>query len=157
MSAELSTPRPHSAKSIPSNGLCFSPDEKTLYVVEGRAKPNRLIWAYAVNDNGTLGERRKHIEGLDYAAIDGIRCDIDGNLWCGWGSSGAPAAKPELLDGVKIFNAQSKLIGHIHLPERCANLCFGGREGNRLFMASGHSLFAVYVNTKDATTAQNRV
>lgn len=136
------------------NGLCFSPDEKILYVVEGRSKPNRRIWAYTVNDTGNLGERRIHVEGLDYASIDGIKCDIDGNLWCGWGSSGALAAKPESLDGVKIFNIEGKAIGHIRLPERCGNLCFGGREGNRLFMASGHSLFAVYVNTKDATTAQ---
>ena len=38
-------------------------------------------------------------------------------------------------------------IGHIHLPERCANVCFGGRHRNRLFMAASHSLYALYVNT----------
>lgn len=135
------------------NGLCFSPDEKVLYVVEGRAKPNRLIWAYKVKDDGTLGERRKHIEALEYGALDGIKCDEDGNLWCGWGSSGAPAATPEHLDGVMIFNTQGKAIGHIKLPERCGNLCFGGTKGNRLFMAGSHSLYALYVNTRDATFA----
>lgn len=138
------------------NGLCFSPDEKTLYVVEGRAKPNRLVWAYAVNPNGTLGERRKHIEGLDYGALDGLKCDEDGNLWCGWGSTGAREAKPEQLDGVRVFNPQGKAIGHIHLPERCPNLCFGGAAGNRLFMTSSHSLYALYVNTRDATFGQRR-
>ncbi len=45
------------------NDLCFSPDETTLYVVEGRAKPNRLVWAYKVNADGTLGERSKHHRG----------------------------------------------------------------------------------------------
>jgi gluconolactonase len=135
------------------NGLCFSPDEKILYVVEGRAKPNRLIWAYGVNSDGTLGERRQHIEALEYGALDGIKCDVDGNLWCGWGSSGARDAKPEQLDGVRVFNPQGKAIGHIHLPERCPNLCFGGAAGNRLFMTSSHSLYALVVNTRDATFA----
>jgi len=133
------------------NGLCFSPDEKVLYIVEGRAKPNRLVWAYAVNEDGTLGERRKHIEAQQHGALDGIKCDEDGNLWCGWGSSGAPGGKPEELDGVMVFNPAGKAIGHIRLPERCGNLCFGGSHGNRLFMASCHSLYSVYVNTRGAT------
>jgi gluconolactonase len=135
------------------NGLCFSPDEKTLYVVEGRAKPNRIIWAITVNDDGSLGARRKHIEGLDFAAIDGIKCDESGNLWCGWGGNGDPRADLEKLDGVRVFNPEGKAIGHISLPERCANLCFGGREGNRLFMAGSHSIYSLFVNTRGATFA----
>lgn len=133
------------------NGLCFSPDEKTLYVVEGRAKPNRLVWAYAVNADGSLGERRKHIDGGATGALDGIKCDESGNLWCGWGSNGSPQGKPTELDGVRVFNTQGKAIGHIYLPERCANLCFGGAQGNRLFMASSHSIYSLYVNTRGAT------
>ncbi|MGB9090852.1 MAG: SMP-30/gluconolactonase/LRE family protein [Pseudomonas farsensis] len=132
------------------NGLCFSPDEKTLYVIEARAKPNRLVWAYTVNADGTLGERRKHIEGTGFGALDGMKCDEDGNLWCGWGSPGVKEANPELLDGVRVFNPQGVAIGHIHLPERCANLCFGGAAGNRLFMASSRSIYALYVNTRGA-------
>jgi gluconolactonase len=138
------------------NGLCFSPDQNTLYVVEGRAKPNRLIWAYAVNEDGTLGERRTHIEALNHGALDGIKCDEDGNLWCGWGSSGSPEANTAELDGVMIFNPEGKAIGKIRLPERCANLCFGGSKGNRLFMASSHSIYALYVNTRDASFARQR-
>lgn len=133
------------------NGLCFSPDEKTLYIVEGRAKPNRLVWAYPVNDDGTLGARNKHIEASAYGALDGIKCDEAGNLWCGWGSNGSPQGKPEELDGVRVFNPQGKAIGHISLPERCANLCFGGPQGNRLFMASSHSIYSIFVNTRGAT------
>jgi len=52
------------------------------------------------------------------------------------------------LDGVRIFNPKGKPIGHIDLPERCANVCFGGRYRNRLFMAASHSLYALYVNTQ---------
>ena len=54
------------------------------------------------------------------------------------------------LDGVRVFNPAGKPIGQIVLPERCANLCFGGAKGNRLFMAATHSLYAVYVNTLGA-------
>ncbi|HWV09862.1 SMP-30/gluconolactonase/LRE family protein [Pseudomonas sp.] len=133
------------------NGLCFSPDEATLYIVEGRAKPNRLVWAYPVNSDGTLGQRKTHIEASSFGALDGIKCDEAGNLWCGWGSNGSPQAKPEELDGVRVFNPQGKAIGHISLPERCANLCFGGASGNRLFMASSHSIYSLYVNTRGAT------
>jgi gluconolactonase len=124
------------------NGLCFSPDEKILYVVESRATPNRLILAWDVVDN-TLKNKRVHID-CGNGTADGIACDMDGNLWCGWGTGS------EELDGVRMFNTQGKHIGTIQLPERCANLCFGGEKGNRLFMASSTSIYSLYVNTLGA-------
>jgi len=57
----------------------------------------------------------------------------------------------EGLDGVAIFNPEGQLIGRINLPERCANLCFGGVQRNRLFMASSTSIYSLYVNTQGAT------
>src|SRR5262245_47701523 len=72
---------------------------------------------------------------------DGFRIDVDSNLWCGWGMSPA-------LDGVKVFNPAGKAIGFIALPERAANVCFGGRYRNRLFMAASHSIYSLYVNTQ---------
>ena len=124
------------------NGICFSPDEKILYIVESRAAPNRLILAWDVVDN-ELKNRRVHID-CGNGTADGIACDVDGNLWCGWGMG------TEELDGVRVFNTAGKAIGMIHLPERCANLCFGGRASNRLFMASSTSVYALYVNTQGA-------
>ena len=73
---------------------------------------------------------------------DGLRCDVDGNLWCGWGMGS------DELDGVVIYNPDGRLIGRIRLPERCANLCFGGRLRNRLFMAASQSVYALYVETQ---------
>ncbi|WP_299845075.1 SMP-30/gluconolactonase/LRE family protein [uncultured Jannaschia sp.] len=132
------------------NGIVFSPDRQVIYIVEGRAAPDRLVWAYDVGADGTLANKRRHVVATEHGALDGMACDVDGNLWCGWGSTGAPEADPEVLDGVRIFDPSGRAIGHIHLPERCANLCFGGRHGNRLFMAASHSLYAVYVNTQGA-------
>jgi gluconolactonase len=124
------------------NGLAFSPDESILYVVASRAEPNRLIRAFDVSDDGrTLTGNRIFIDA-EGGTPDGFRVDVLGNLWCGWGMGTAE------LDGVRVFDATGKPIGHIALPERAANLCFGGRFRNRLFMAASHGLYALYVNTQ---------
>jgi len=125
------------------NGLCFSPDESRLYVVESRGVPTRKIRVFDVADGRRLTNNRVLIDAGP-GTPDGMRCDAAGNLWCGWGM-GDPA-----LDGVMIFNADGAPIGRIALPERCANLCFGGARGNRLFMACGHGLYGLYVNTRRA-------
>jgi SMP-30/Gluconolactonase/LRE-like region len=59
--------------------------------------------------------------------------------------------KSEDLDGVTMFNPQGKPIGFIRLPERCANLTFGGPKNNRLYMTASHSLYALYVEAHGAT------
>jgi gluconolactonase len=69
-------------------------------------------------------------------------------LWCGWGSDGSTRADPEKIDGVRVFSPDGTAIAHIHLPERCANVCFGGAKNNRLFMAASHSVYALYTNTR---------
>jgi gluconolactonase len=125
------------------NGLAFSPDESILYVIESRSTPRNIL-AYAVVDGGRRIANRRTLLAAGPGTPDGMRCDVDGNLWCGWGM-GDPA-----LDGVAIFNPDGRLIGRIDLPERCANLCFGGTYRNRLFMASSRSMYALYVNTQGA-------
>ena len=130
------------------NGLAFSPDESELYVVESRSEPNRRLWAYRVGAQGALTNKRLVIDADDGGALDGIAVDTGGHIWCGYGSNGRlPSAG---LDGVRVFDASGKALAHIHLPERCANLCFGGAKNNRLFMASSHSLYALYVNVQGA-------
>ncbi|MBV9777212.1 MAG: SMP-30/gluconolactonase/LRE family protein [Acetobacteraceae bacterium] len=121
------------------NGLAFSPDERTLYVVASRETPRKIL-AYDVVDGTRVANRRVLIDA-EGGTPDGFRVDVDGNLWCGWGM------EPE-LDGVRVFNPHGEPIGQIALPERCANLCFGGRWRNRLFMAASHGLYALYVNTQ---------
>ena len=128
------------------NGLAFSPDESVLYVVESRAMPNRLVWAYDVDGASKLSNKRAALDAGPHGAFDGIRVDRDGNVWCGFGSNGHRDAKPAELDGVRVFDPSGKAIAHIHLPERCANLCFGGLHNNRLFMAASHSVYALWTN-----------
>jgi gluconolactonase len=123
------------------NGLCFSPDEKILYIVESRGVPTRKLLAYDVSAEGKLSGKRVHVD-CGPGTADGMRCDTDGNLWCGWGMG------TDELDGVVVFAPDGKMIGRIALPERCANLCFGGLKRNRLFMASSQSMYALYVNAQ---------
>ncbi len=72
---------------------------------------------------------------------DGIRADVDGNIWAG-ANGGAG------YDGVHVFSPAGQRIGMILLPEICANICFGGARRNRLFMAASQSLYSVYVGTQ---------
>jgi gluconolactonase len=118
------------------NGLCFSPDERRLYVVDSGAPANIRVF--------DVGEGWRLSGGDVFASMapggaDGVRVDRDGNLWAaaGWGGAG--------YDGVHCFAPNGDLIGRIHLPEPCANLCFGGRKKNRLFMTASQSIYSLYV------------
>lgn len=125
------------------NGLAFSPDESRLYIVEAGVSP-RVIRAYDVVDGSRLENARTLITAEPDGTPDGLRVDVDGNLWIGWGMG------REGLDGVSVFDPEGTLIGRIDLPERCANLCFGGRHRNRLFLCGSTSMYALFVNTQGA-------
>ena len=129
------------------NGLCFSPDENLLYIVDtGRSHdldgPSH-IRVFDVTEDNQLANGRVFVE-MGNGMADGIRCDVDGNLWAaaGWGGPG--------YDGAHCYAPDGTRIGQIHLPEVCANLCFGGSKKNRLFMAASHSIYAVYLETAGA-------
>ena len=124
------------------DGLAFSPDEKILYIIEDGGSPP-VIRAYDVIADGTRLANGREFIRMDKGAGDGLRLDVDGNLWCGWQGG-------EGLDGVMIFNPAGQAIGHIDLPERCANVCFGGYRKSRLFMVASRSLYALWVNTSGA-------
>jgi gluconolactonase len=126
------------------NGLCFSPDEKLLYVVESASRPRRT-WVFDVVGD-KLANKRPFADCGESGTPDGWRCDERGNVWAGWGMG-------EGLDGVRVFAPDGTPILHIDLPERCANLCFGGKYHTRLFMAASHSLYSVYTSVRGVTTA----
>jgi gluconolactonase len=129
------------------NGLCFSPDYKKLYIVDTGAthypQAPHDIRVYDVVDSRSLRNGREFTSMMP-GQSDGIRADVDGNIWsgAGWGGPG--------FDGVHIFAPTGERIGKILLPESCANLCFGGSKRNRLFMTASQSLYAVYVETRGA-------
>ncbi|MBX6376127.1 MAG: SMP-30/gluconolactonase/LRE family protein [Acetobacteraceae bacterium] len=121
------------------NGLCFSPDETRLYVVDTPVTGPKTTRVYDIVDGKAVNGRLFFDASPGFA--DGIRCDTEGNVWCGF--SGGPGQ-----DGVAVFAPDGTLIGRILLPERCANLCFGGRKRNRLFMTASQSVYALYVEAQ---------
>ncbi len=120
------------------NGLCFSPDKSRLYVVDtpGGRRTTRV---YDMVDGMPSNGRLFFDDTPGWA--DGIRCDTEGNVWAA--ITGGPG-----YDGVAIFAPDGTLIGRILLPERCANLAFGGRKRNRLFMTASQSVYALYVEAQ---------
>jgi gluconolactonase len=131
------------------NGLCFSPDYKKLYLADTGAPKNISVWD--VNDARKLSNGREFVvmkqkmkDGTFAGGADGIRADVDGNIWAGAGWVG------EGYDGVHILAPDGQRIGQILLPEICSNVCFGGPKRNRLFMTASQSLYAVYVETQGA-------
>jgi gluconolactonase len=128
------------------NGICFSPDYKKVYICDTGAPQD--IQVFDLADGKTLRNKRQftnmNIPGMGNGMADGIRADVDGNIWAGAGWVGAG------YDGVHIFSPEGHRIGQIRLPETCANICFGGSKRNRLFMAASQSVYAVYVGTRGA-------
>ncbi|MGC6442130.1 MAG: SMP-30/gluconolactonase/LRE family protein [Rubripirellula sp.] len=137
------------------NGLCFSPDYQLLYVADTGAShysdAKEVIKVWDVREESKLSNGREftsmalEVDGEVKAGFaDGIRADVDGNIWAsaGWVGDG--------YDGVHIFAPDGQRIGQILLPEICSNVCFGGTHRNRLFMTASTSLYAVYVETTGA-------
>lgn len=132
---------------VKPNGLCFSPDYSLLYVADtGTGARDIKVWNV---NGGRLTNRRvftnMKMDGFNGdGGADGIRADVDGNIWAaaGWVGDG--------YDGVHVFAPNGDRIGLIKLPEICANICFGGKKRNRLFMAASQSLYSVYVETQGA-------
>lgn len=121
------------------NGICFSPDEQRLYVVDvGHVRVFDL--------QGTTPINGRVLVDSAPGGFDGIRTDRDGNLWAAAGGGGPG------FDGVHCYDPDGVLLGRIHLPEVCANLCFGGRKKNRLFITASRSLYSVYVEALGAQT-----
>jgi gluconolactonase len=134
------------------NGLCFSPDYKTLYAISTGKGPGdtgsggtRSIYAFDVNGTNLGGKRvftDMKVDGVQ-CGPDGMRADSFGNLWCG---SNAPLG----YAGVLVFAPDGKLLGRIRLPEVCANLAFGGPKHDHLFMTASQSLYLLRVGVQGA-------
>jgi len=118
------------------NGLAFSPDEKSLYIVDSggiRYPDNRKhIRRFDVHENGTLSGGEVFAECTN-GKFDGFRFDDEGRIWT------------SASDGVHVYADDGDLIGKVLVPEGVSNLTFGGPRRNRLFITATSSLYAVHV------------
>lgn len=129
------------------NGIAFSPDEKILYVIDSGAiqaprtyyeKKNHAIFAYDVVDDGKKVANQRLFTTVSPGFPDGMRLDSKGNIYVG------------ALDGIQVFNPSGKMIGKILMPKETANLTFGGKDNNILFICSSNSVWAIKLNAKGA-------
>ncbi len=122
------------------NGLCFSPDEKTLYVSDtgathDHARP-KAIHAFRIAADHSATRRSQAFAVSNAGFFDGFRCDTHGNVWA------------STAEGVRCYAPDGSHIGTILVPELVSNLCFGGTKKNRLYITAQTSLYAIYLNTK---------
>jgi len=129
------------------NGIAFSPDEKLLYVIDSGASMAAFtyhedgphdIHVYDISSNGKTVSNGRVFATVAPGFPDGMRLDVNGNLYVG------------ALDGIQVFNPAGKLIGKMLLPRQTANMCFGGKDNNILFITSSDAVWAVRLNTKGA-------
>lgn len=122
------------------NGICFSPDQKTLYVAQ--SDPGASIYKkFPVKADGTLGPSELFFDATPHRAgkrglPDGIKCDVDGNLW---------ATGP---GGVWVFNPDGKPLGRIDPKEATANCGWGGKDGSILYLTSDMYLCRIQTSSR---------
>lgn len=120
------------------NGLCFSPDETSLYVADTGlifdADADRHIRRFEVAGDGKSLSGGGIFYRTDVGCADGFRADQDGNIWTSAG------------DGVHCVDPEGALLGKVLIPETVSNVCFGGRAKARLFMTGTTSVYSVFLN-----------
>ena len=116
------------------NGLCFSPDEKRLYVNDTEQANIRV---FDVDGDGRLSNGRVFASGikdqLKPGVPDGMKCDQEGNVWVT-----APG-------GLWVYAPDGRHIGRVSIPELVANFHWGGRDWRTLYCTASTSLYAVPV------------
>jgi gluconolactonase len=113
------------------NGICFSHDEKKLYIAD-TGENIKCLYVFDVEDNKITNQ--KLVYDFKPFFSDGFRSDIDGNIWTSAGKA------------IKCFNSDNNLIGQLLVPELVSNLEFGGKEGNILYVTATSSLYAMELN-----------
>ena len=119
------------------NGLCFSPDERLLYIADSDTEIHHVRRFEVQGDNALAGGQVFAV--VEPGVPDGMRVDAEGRLY----SSAA--------DGVQVFSADGRLLGKIHTPQTAANCTFGGPDGRTLFITATSGVWAVDLAVRGAT------
>ena len=133
------------------NGIAVTPDDKTLYVIDSHPKPggNRKIWAFDIAGDGSLSKQRLIYDFAPGRGGDGMKLDMNGNLWVAAGIS-VKRGPGETLDnppGVYVISPLGKLLGRIPVPENLiTNLAFGGPDRKTLYVTAGKTVYRIPVN-----------
>ena len=127
------------------NGICFSYDERWLYVGDSGTGQIRR---FAVERDGTVGPSALFASGLPEWFPDGLKCDRDGRLY---------VASGDVNEGVRVYLSNGTHIGTFVLPGQTTNLCFGGAALNRIYATSGNRVYRINLRPSIVGTDTSRV
>jgi gluconolactonase len=134
------------------NGIAVAPDDKTLYVIDSHPRPggNRKVWAFDLTADGSLSRQRVVYDFGKGRGGDGMRVDLNGNLWVAAGINrprGNPGESLDVPAGVYVISLEGKLLGRIPIPEDViTNVAFGGPGRKTLYVTAGKTLYRFPVN-----------
>jgi gluconolactonase len=120
------------------NGILLSPDMQTLYVAESHPKGDRMLLAYVLRADGTVGAKKVLHDFKDDRGIDGMCLDVKGNIY--------GAAGKDKTAGINVFTPDGKKIGFLPTPETPTNCVFGDSDRKTLYVTAGRSLYRVKLN-----------
>lgn len=123
---------------VQPNGLAFSPDERVLYVSESGIQQGAPSEIRAFDVAGGRLTNERVFAKVSKGVPDGVKVDTDGRVYAGTG------------DGVRIWTAEGRPVGHIPTEGPCANIAFGGSDGRRLFLCAGRRVLAVETKVRGA-------
>ncbi|UCC96986.1 MAG: SMP-30/gluconolactonase/LRE family protein [Phycisphaerales bacterium] len=113
------------------NGLIGTPDGKTLYVADNG---DRKTFVYTINDDGRLSDKKLFAS----EGSDGVTLDNEGNIYLTTGV-------------VAVYNKDGQKIEEIQVPERPANVTFGGKDSQMLYITARTSFYSVAMRVKAAS------
>jgi gluconolactonase len=110
------------------NGVIGTPDGKLLYVADNG---DNKTFVYSIEPDGTLSNK----ELFAPEGSDGLTLDVEGNLYL-------------TGEGVSVYDSDGSKIGTIQVPERPANVCFGGKQKQTLYITARTSLYSLQMRVK---------
>ncbi len=134
------------------NGIAITPDDRTLYLIDSMPAEggNRKVWAFDLTPDGGLRSQRVVYDFAPGRGGDGMRLDVQGNLWVAAGVNrprGRPGESMDVPAGVYVISPAGQLLGRIPIPEdTITNLCFAGPEKKTLYVTAGKCLYRIRVN-----------
>lgn len=123
---------------VQPNGLAFSPEERVLYICESGTREGATGEIRAFDVAGGQLSNERVFAAVPKGVPDGVKVDTEGRVYAGTG------------DGVRIWSAEGRAVGHIPTEGPCANLAFGGPDGRRLFLCAGKRVLAVETKVRGA-------
>lgn len=134
------------------NGIAVSPDNRALYVIDSHPDPggNRKVWSFALDNDGTVSDRKLVYDFAPGRGGDGMEVDREGNLYvcAGIMAPRGPGETDDYPPGVYVITPAGRLLGRIAIPEDViTNCCFSGSDARALYVTAGKTLYTVRVTT----------